>query len=397
MNAVMTKDLPRTVVISAAIPETRFAGSLLLYRLLHGFPRDRLVAIGPSPHPGSLLLDCQYYQLKAAPSSRLNITRLAKCKRSLEAFGVLGQLPLKTVDKMLNGFRPEVVVSVMERLDYSDAAFRFCQERSLPLVLIIHDLIDQFEQVYPWAKAAQSRRYGSIYRAAAARLCVSPGLRDRFELRYGVSGDVLYPSRSDNLVARAFGDCATLKNPGELTIGYAGGMAYGYGEKIREIMPLLAASGVRLRIYSRDALTKAIAGTEHAGSWTPDEAWNRVKAECDVVLLPYSSSAEHRDLYETHFPSKLTEYLALGMPVLICGPAYAAGVAWGLRHPKSALTIAGPAREELVEACRRLVASPELRLQLARGASEAGKAEFDPREIRDQFLETLVTARHGHD
>ena len=361
MNAVVSEDLPRVLILSAAIPETRFAGSLLLYRLFHGYPPDRLVSIGPLPHPASQLLDCQYRQLKAASSSRLNMTRLAKWKRSFEALGLLGRISLGAVDTILSDYRPEMVVSVMERLDYSDVALRFCRKHGLPLVLIVHDLIDQFEKVYPWATSTQLRRYGSIYRAASARLCVSPGLRDRFKVRYRVSGDVLYPSRSDNLIARALEECGTLKSAGQLTIGYAGSLAYGYGEKIREIMPILAASGVRLRVYSRDFFTHSIKGTEHAGSWTPDEAWDRVKAECDVVLLPYSSSAGYRELYETHFPSKLTEYLALGMPVLICGPAYAAGVAWGLRHSSAVLTVADPAREGLIEACRRLAEFPELR------------------------------------
>src|SRR5204863_1552202 len=140
-------------------------------------------------------------------------------------------------------------------------------------------------------------RYGAIYRAAAVRLCISPGLRDWFERRFGVTGVVLYPNRSERLRPRALERNSTLIDPRGLTLGYAGGLSYGYGEALRELVPVLSRASVRLRVYSRDDPGRSVPGCEYAGSWPPDQAWERVKAECDAVLLPYSFRDVHRGLY----------------------------------------------------------------------------------------------------
>ena len=126
------------------------------------------------PHPKSELLGCRYVDLPPARSARLNLTRFATLKRSLETMGVMGRIPARRVDAALNGFTPDVVVSVMERRDYVDAAYRLCRRRGLPLVLIVHDRLESFELVYPPCRAAQIAANARIYRFASARLCVSP-------------------------------------------------------------------------------------------------------------------------------------------------------------------------------------------------------------------------------
>ena len=171
--------------------------------------------------------------------------------------------------------------------------------------------------------------------------------------------------------------------------------AYGYGERIREVMPRLSAAGIRLRVYSRDPLPAAVPGTVHAGTFvTTEELCARVRGETDAVWLPYSTDAHHRRLYQTHFPSKLTEYMALGMPVLITGPPSATGVLWGLSHPDAALTVAGSSIDAIRDAALRLKDEPALRLALAEG-SNGGDQEFDPIAIRQQFIGVLREVAAG--
>jgi glycosyltransferase involved in cell wall biosynthesis len=155
-------------------------------------------------------------------------------------------------------------------------------------------------------------------------------------------------------------------------------------------MPALADHGIRLRIYSRDAIPDPIEGTEHLGGFpTTEELWARVKAECDAVWLPYADDAHFEPLYRTHFPSKLTEYMALGMPVLISGPPYATGVRWGIAHSSAALTVADESIGGLRHAAGRLRDDPSLRTSLAR-ESRGGDRDFDPVAIRERFLGVLA-------
>jgi glycosyltransferase involved in cell wall biosynthesis len=381
-------DLPRILVLSGAVPETRFAGSLLLYRLLLKYPADRLYTMGVRTHPKSELLECPYVYLPPARSSRLNLTRFAALKRSLETIGVMGRIPASRVDAALNGFTPDVVVSVMERRDYVDAAHRLCLRRGLPLVLIVHDRLESFELVYPPFRAAQIAANARIYRFASARLCVSPEMVQSLDGVYGARGSVMYPNRSDALSARPAEESRQLKAPPKLTLGYAGSLSYGYGDRLRELMPDLAGAGVALRLYSHDVPAVPIAGAEHAGGFAADVLWERVKRECDGVWLPYSNHEHFQPLYRTHFPSKLTEYMALGMPVVITGPADATGVKWGLAHPDATLTLPDGGATEIRAALDRLRSDPAARVSIA-AASRGGDRDFDPAMIRRQFVNVI--------
>jgi hypothetical protein len=388
--------LPRLLLLSAAVPETRLAGSLLLYRLLEQYPAESLLAVGPRTRAGSELLRCEYRHLEPASSARFDLTRFAKVKRSLESIGLVGRIPMKRIDQAVGTFAPDVVVSVMERRDYVDAAHRFCAVRGLPLVLIVHDRMESFDLVYPGFRRAQVALNAGTYRFASARLCVSPEMASSLEQIYGAPGTVLYPNRSETLTARPIEESSVLKAGPVLTLGYAGSLAYGYGDRIRQLMPALASHGVRLRIYSRDAIPEPIEGTEHLGGFpTTDELWARVKQECDAVWLPYSYDAHYEPLYRTHFPSKLTEYMALGMPVLITGPKYATGVRWGQSHPTAAVTIADESIDDLLRASAQLRDDAAARSQLARESS-GGDRDFDPVLIRERFLRVLtdVVTRH---
>lgn len=387
-SAAPVDALPRVLLLSAAVPETKLAGSLLLYRLFQNYPADRLRAVGPATRRGSDLLACEYRYLRPARSARLNLTRLAALKRSFESLGLLGGISLRRIEHAVGSFTPDVVVSVMERRDYVAAAHRYCKAHGVPLVLVVHDRVESFELVYPGFRRAQIRRNARTYRFASARLCVSRQMAESLADVYGADGTILYPNRSEALTPRPTDESGHLRSPGELTVAYTGSLAYGYGDRIRDAMPALAAVGIRLRVYSHERLSTPIPGATYAGAFQPDELWQRVKADCDAVWLPYSPSSHYRPLYETHFPSKLTEYMALGMPVLITGPAYATGVQWGLQHPDAALTITGSAIEAVRDAASRLKNDPELRTRLARGSS-IGDEDFNPLRIRERFVGVL--------
>lgn len=382
----------RILILSGAVPQTWFAGSLLLYRLLQHHPPGSLKAVGPRPQQASDTLACEYSELRPAASSRLDLTRLAALKRSLQAMSPIGRISDSRVDHAVGDFDADVVVTLMERFDYVEAAHRFCQRHRLPLAVIVHDRLESFERVYPPFAAAQHRKFAAVYRDATVRFCISPEMEQCLADAYGGRGTVLYPNRSEELTNRPVAESAQLKAPPQITVGYAGAMNYGYGDRIAEVMPMLADAGVTLRVYSREA-PPSIKGVAYAGSFRRTiDLWQQLKSECDVVWLPYAYSPAMQSLYETHFPSKLTEYLALGMPTLITGPAYATGVRWGLRNSGATLTLADERPEQIRDVLVRLRETASMRCELAAGALAAGDRDFDPRQIRATFLEALRAA-----
>ena len=118
------------------------------------------------------------------------------------------------------------------------------------------------------------------------------------------------------------------------------------------------------------------------------ETWERIKTECDVVILPYSFDLQFKKLYETHFPSKLCEYLSLGMPVIIAGPSYATGVIWGLKNPKSVITTTDKSLQHLQQQIQQLTQSIDFRNEYSSNTRLLLK-EFSTQNIKSKFYSLL--------
>ena len=389
----------RILVFSSEIPQTSVAGGLLLYRLLTGHRSDRMAVVGWDPRPESQLLDCAYHAPKT-PWRRFEYSRFNRLHRTLRTVHMVPLIPVAEVDRLLAGFRAEVVVSVMQFGTWYDSAMRYAKAKRLPLVTVVHDPNEAFEQVYGWARGLRDRADGRFYRFAGRRLCVSPEMEALCFRKFGVRGEVLYPNRDPRLAPRPLEESGSLRTPGRLTLGYAGTLGYGYGEQLVRLLPVLRSTGSRLVIFgkpegsARHVLEREKCIELRGFVRDPDEAWTAIKRDCDAVLLPYLNppDALHRQLYSCHFPSKLPEYLALGMPVIVVGPPDATGVRWGVEHPEAVLTQTDPSHEAMERPLRQLKTDPSLRLRLAKNSVAAGSRDFDPMRIRAQFFKALDEA-----
>jgi glycosyltransferase involved in cell wall biosynthesis len=182
-----------------------------------------------------------------------------------------------------------------------------------------------------------------------------------------------------------------------LTLGFVGNPNYGYGEQLVKMLPAFRAADARLIAYGQTPhgaageLARASDVVELRGFVpTPEEAWQGVQRDCDAIIFPYLAPSGFMDpLYRVHFPSKLPEYLALGMPIVMVGPDSATGVRWARRHPAAVLLLEADARESWSGELRRLARDGDLRARLAAAALSAGREQFDPVSIRREFLRVL--------
>jgi glycosyltransferase involved in cell wall biosynthesis len=395
----MNDSWPRVLILSDEGPQTGTAGGLLLHRLFRNCPPERVRVIARHvPAIGEPLPGVAYRRL-LPPWHRFEGSRFHRLKRSLRAWGLVPPAPLARLEALLDGFAPEVVCCVMQHAQYYDTAHRFARLCGVPLVVLVHDVNDEFEPVYSWAREAARRRDGAFYRFAARRLGISPEMERLCAAWFGADGAVLYPNRSEELSPRPFAMADTLRQPGRLTIGFAGNLNYGYGRAISQMLPALRSAGVRLVLYGRSPGTElvALAGAtdccEFRGFVASAEAWAGIQRDCDAVLLPYPNPAgtmEH--LYRHHFPSKLPEYLALGLPVIVTGPDYATGVRWARANSAAVAVASGADAAEMTALFQKLATDQGARRRLAERGAEAGRRDFDPSAICSQFLAHLAAA-----
>lgn len=393
-------EFPRVLVLSDEGPQTGTAGGLLLHRLFERYPGDRLKVLARYvPTVGDPLPGVEYCRLQT-PWRRLENSRFNRLKRSLSAFGMAPQVPPRRILRLLGGFTPDVVFSVMQHAAYYDAAHHFARASRLPLVIAVHDVNEEFEGVLPWASAAARGRDRAFYRYASSRLCISPEMEQLCASLYGVAGTVLYPNRSEALRPRPIALSGDLRRGPGVTLGFAGNLNYGYGEGLLQMLPALRATGTRLVIYGRPPsgaaapLGDAADCCEFRGFVPSAEAWSSLQRDCDAVWLPYPNPAGNMErLYRYHFPSKLPEYLALGMPVIVSGPSYATGMTWAARNLGRDLcpeTVDG-----LSATLRRMAADSRWRLEAAARCVESGDRDFEPGRIVADFHAHLRSAVSG--
>lgn len=388
------------LILAEAGPKTRTAGGLILYRLFRGYPMDQLAVLERSEWPGGERLPCRYVYF-LPPWHRFESSRFHRWKRSLRAFGLAPQVHPRKLDRLMGSFRPAIVVSVMQHAAYYDTACHYARARGLPFILFVHDVNSEFEPVLSAASRAMHHRDGLVYRYASHRLCVSPEMEALCRRRYGVGGVVLYPNRDEDLRPRPFAEASTLKTPGALSLGFVGNLNYGYGDELVRWLPAVRACRARLLIFSHppggscQSLLEAPDCVDFRGFAPALDAWETVKRECDAVILPYPARPDNKmaNLYSYHFPSKLPEYLALGMPVIVSGPPYATGVKWARRCPNAVAIPTDNSLSALISELRDLTRNADRRAALAEAGWYAGQAEFDPHAIRSVFMACLLNAR----
>jgi hypothetical protein len=380
------------LLLSNEAPHTAAAGAIIFNRLLRDYPPDRLLVVTNNPPPTQAeRLPCRYVHLPLA-ADRLNRTRFWHWRAILQSLGAAGLIRLSRVDAALQDFVPDVVVTLMQDCWYYELAARFARSRNLPLVLCVHDLPVGFAPVPDWLAPHQQARDVAVFRQAVHRLCVSQGMVDWFRSEYGLPSTVLLPPRDDGTPSQPPENCRALKNPGHLTLGYAGGLHYGYGEQLLAFLPVLRETGTFLEYFGPPpagavaALREATDVLHFNGYVSPPiEAWRRLLARCDVLVQPYlNPPGVHERQYRTHFPSKLGDCLTLGLPLLITGPDYASGVSWCAQYPDCALRVTEPGPDALRAALLRLRDKPALRVQLATGAQAAAPA-FDATTLRGRL------------
>jgi glycosyltransferase involved in cell wall biosynthesis len=113
-----------------------------------------------------------------------------------------------------------------------------------------------------------------------------------------------------------------------------------------------------------------------------------VIARADVAFLPLSFEADMRHIVETSFPSKIAEYLAAGVPILVHAPSYST-VARYCRRYDCGLVVDQPNDESLRSALMRLATDVGLRRRLSAKALETASENHNASRIVPEFRRQL--------
>jgi glycosyltransferase involved in cell wall biosynthesis len=386
------RQLPRLLYVGDVPVECSYHGSVLLYRILQNYASDRLRIIEGGVHQSSSArrLPDVTYRLALQPGRRLLNTRFHSVLSS--ALTLTASLRAADVHRLALDFKPDAVLTVAHGYSWLSAA-RYARAAGIPLHIIVHDDWVRVADMLPSVRAYQEAAFKRAYRTAASRLCVSPFMEEEYQKRYGVSGTVLYPCRSAG--AKSHSEPPGQAEPRPLTIAFGGTInTTGQKRALRLLAQQLSSFGGTLRLYG--PMHKAEARREGldlpnivvCGLVPADEFVERIRCDADVLFAPMSFDSEDEANVRIAFPSKLTEYTAAGLPLLIYGPEYSSAVRWARENAGAAEVVSRESDACIQDALLKL-SDPLHRQQLVSAGFAAGERYFSHEAVVGHFFNIL--------
>jgi glycosyltransferase involved in cell wall biosynthesis len=299
------------------------------------------------------------------------------------------------VPPLLNGFVPDAVLTVAHGHLWVTAA-EFARRYRLPLHLIVHDDWPHVARLPPPFGGRVDGQFSAVYRAAASRLCVSPFMAAEYKRRYGVEGQVFYPAGAR--------DAKTFAAPPERLKDVGHGMVFAFAGTIntpdyyrllRTLAECLEPLGGRVLIFGPLTAVEATSvglnksNVQLCGLLKSSDLIERLRGDVDALFVPMSFAALDRPNMEVSFPSKLVDYTAVGLPLLIMGPPYCSAVRWAYENPGVAEIVDSDDGDLLSIAIQRLAEDADHRMNLAAAALSGCSRFFSHGSAQSRFLTAL--------
>lgn len=385
--------LPRLSVVSDVPVDDTVSGPKLLFRLLQDYDKMKLAVIEGSIWPSqvSRRLPIVQYETLAYVPGRLMRTRLAPYCGMALLWGV--RLVTRRLAALLSKHQVQAVLTVAHGYLWIAAAAA-AHRLGVPLHLIIHDDWPSCIPDQLGARRRMTQELGKLYRQTASRLCVSEYMEEEYRREYGVPGTILLPSRGED---SPDGRVRFARNGGErpFTVVFMGTIGTSYIGMLRQVAEVLLEMKGQLHLYTDQNLRQLKAFGLDApnirlqGFLPPRVVAERVWAMADVLFVPMSFDSRDKRTMTVSFPSKLVDYTAFGLPLLIWGPSYCSAVRWSEQNKAGAVLVTNPERDALREPLARLATDTSWCLELAGSAVAVGNRAFSLKTARGIFYSAL--------
>lgn len=330
-------ELPRLVIASDVPVDLGGGGSILLYRLFKEYPQDKLLILQPGP-------DSRDFKRLAGVTYRELTYKVPRIFRNrLNPFWP--PMMAKWIERRageiiatFQAFSGEAILTVPHGFIWIAAA-KAAESLGCPLHLVVHDdwpsliTFRKEGKVQDLVRRICSKQLGKVYRQAVSRMCVSPGMEEKYRAFFGQKGEVIYPTvgadspdwadrigRADKLQP-GIGFCGMIHHNGVMELlaklttelKRISGCLHLFTTLTREYLIQRGLDGEAIRVH---------------GFLPARELGDRVASCCHALILPGSFQKQEKLDTETLFPSKLADYCSMGLPVICWAPEYSSAFRW---------------------------------------------------------------------
>jgi glycosyltransferase involved in cell wall biosynthesis len=386
--------LPRLAYIADVPIEKSFAGMVIVYRLFERYPAERLHVFETKRSDTALRLPGVSYELLFPAAFRAMRTRFHVQVTAIVC--LLAPVLAAILARRLRALKLEGIVTVSHGTSWQIAS-RVARRLRLPLYVVNHDYWRDTISVPKFMREWLEQRFAEVYRTSAQRFCVSPCMESYYHELYGVPGHLLYPGRPANSRSAS---SPMRKGSKEFRIGYAGSFHEFFGPILNAVAEDLDAIGGVLVVFSPptpDGIRRKVLPARNVRLEPPiannDEIVSRLQASCDALIVPMPRSMGIN--VRVSFPSKLVDYTATGLPVLIVGAPECSLRRWCSEHDAAIVVDEGD-RAALRAAVRTLATDPRLRSAMGAKSRAVGEACFSYERTAGTFIRRLAQHRASH-
>lgn len=387
---------------SLGTSEARWRWPLSLVSRKETPPSGAVEQLATAPAPGTAWA--------GAGDSHRGAHRLLKAVvRTMGAQDVLRRMrPSQLLLDWVQDFEPDVIYSQLSDLPMIDLVHGLVARTGVPLVL--HFMDDWPETEYrhgalaPLARSAMRRGLGSLLNRAEALLAISEEMAAEYSERYSRPFTTVHNpvdlERWDALASAHPRHCGN-ESDQSLAIIYAGRIGRANTSSlldVAEAVGRVASNGrrARLYVYTNDVRATAAAAMEALPGvavrpGVPYEEVPGLLGAADALLLPLDFDERALRFARLSMPTKVSEYLAAGRPVLTYAPQESA-VARYAREGEWSLVVSARVASLVDEALRRLLDEPTLRREMGERGRQLAEAQHDARRVRARFADILAGA-----
>jgi glycosyltransferase involved in cell wall biosynthesis len=386
----MNESLPPTFCYFGPPIDQTHGGSALLFKLLRDYPADRFVSVELQMGVPKSSHRLEGMKTITLPGSAARLNPRLRTLYEL-TFHFAKKAWAGWLDWKLRNHTFEAVVCVMHGW-ICEVASELAKRRKVPFHAVLHDHAGYIVPTPRFIEKTGIRRWVDICRRATTRLCVSPYMAAEVEKLTGRAGVVLYPGLSPGTNLQAPPMPLKKSNGKGLTFVFIGMVHAGYKDLVLQMGRLLKSEGHQFILHSPQAANLLKEPSTEGmvdGGWIPTESVaQKLRETADVLFLPMSFKPEDVANMTVSFPSKLVEYCAAGLPVLIWGPDYCSAVRWAREHPGFAEVVETGKEEAVIEAIRKL-ADATRRQQMGKCSLSLARDFFTHEHTFGLFLKAL--------
>lgn len=389
-------------VVSHILPPALSGQSILLDRLLRDLAPDSYVLISSgsedaSPAVGGLAGKCH----RLRPSLRIPILEIPLISWPPLLFNALWGIfnRARQIAKIVRSEDCDLLIGCTGDLYDLPATWLASRWTGRPFIVYILD-----DYIFQWT--GFRRRIAAwlepkFVRSAQQIFVLNEFVRRFYAERYGVEPAVIHnPVRLPELAQLDQSVSAAERSTVEIV--YTGSIYHAHYDAFRNLVAVLNCGDplrVQLHIYSsqpQELLERqgisgpAVVFHPHI----PQAEVFQVLQQADILFLPLAFHSQIPEVIRTSAPFKMSEYLAVGRPIMVHAPADSF-LSWYFRGNSCGLVVDCDDRNVLKEALKRLLADEKLQKSLARSARQRAEVDFDMDVIRQKFFALLNQAVAG--